>query len=362
MKKTSEVAARYLYIDLIRIISCVFVVIVHVSAIEWNTLSVTSIEWNIANTFNCIGMNGVPLFFMISGALILNSDYRITTKKLFVNKIGKLLLAYLLTMFFYNVIPFLRGWIPWEWNFIRDSLLEGTIYGTGIYHMWFIPVLLVLYMLVPVLKEAFSKKKICEYYLILFGVIGIVLPTLQLIDLPMPLKRFFSFYQGKLSLFMVTGYIGYFVLGHYLHTFVGKMNKKSKITVGIVTLLAILFTVAGCAFDAIGTNTASALFNTPFTINIFLSCCGIYLLCKELNEEKASDKCKRVMHNFAGYTLGIYLIHPFILDLFSPLLVELKNWIPIYFLCIVFRLLIVVTVSTAIIFVLKKIPGIKKII
>lgn len=362
MKKVSGTTDRHLYIDLIRIISCIFVVFIHVSAMEWNTLAVTGIEWNVANIYNCIGMNGVPLFFMISGALMLSNDYQITTKKLFVNKIGKLLLAYFLTMFFYNVVPFLKGWIPWEWRMIRDSLIEGTIYGTGIYHMWFIPVLLVLYMLVPVLKEAFAKKKICEYYLLLFGVIGIVLPTLQLIGLPMPLKRFFSFYQGKLSLFMVTGYIGYFVLGHYLHTFVGKLNKKIKITVGVVTLLASLFTIAGCAFDAGRINLASTLFNTPFTINVFLSCSGIYLLCKELKEEKVSDKCKKVLRNFSGYTLGIYLIHPFVLDLFAPFLAEMKNYIPIYFLCIIFRILIVTAFSTAIIFVLKKIPGIKKII
>lgn len=361
MTNTGLKKNKYVYIDLIRIISCIFVVFIHVSAMEWDTLPVKSIDWNTANIFNCVGMNGVPLFFMISGALFLNKDYQITTRKLVINKIGKLLIAYYLTVFFYNIVPFFKGWVRWEWHYIKECLIEGVIYGTGLYHIWFIPVLLVLYMLTPILKETFLKKKVCEYYLLLYSVIGIILPTLQLFELPGQLDRFFTHYQSQLSLFMVTGYIGYFVLGHYLHSFVGDLSKKKKIAIGIVTCCAVLFTIIGCAWDSFRTDMPSSLFNTPFSINVFISCSGMYLLIREWAKKVNSEKIVKNISGFAKYTLGIYLLHPFVLDTFT-VIADLKNIIPIGLVCIIFQILLTLGITSLIVFVLKKIPVVKKII
>lgn len=352
---------RYIYLDIIRLISCVLVISIHVSAMDWSDVSVRSLDWNIINIYNCIGINGVPLFFMISGALILNQEYQITYKKLFLDKIFKLLAAYYLTAFFYNLLPFFRGWIPCEPVFIKTGLIEPVIYEQGVYHLWFIPVLVVLYMLSPVLKEAFRSRKICEYYLILFIIIGATLPTILLFDFAPPLKHFLSYYEEKASLFMLTGYIGYFVLGHYIHSFTGELSKKKRIMVWIVTIAASVFTIVTCSLDAVRSGEASSLTNTPLSINVFLSCSGIYLLIKHYGAKITSERAGKVLGELSKYTLGIYLLHPFVIGNVS-LITNLNQIFTGSFVLVGLRIFLVTLITFMIVLVLKKIPGIKRIL
>ncbi|MBQ7358782.1 MAG: acyltransferase [Lachnospiraceae bacterium] len=361
METVGRTANRHNYLDLIRALSCVLVVAIHVSAVDFDILSYTSFEWSIARLINCIGMNGVPLFFMISGALLLNSEYQLSTKKLFFDKIGKLLLAYLLTCFFYNLVPFFRGWVPFEWYYIKECLLEGTIYGIGLYHVWFIPVLLGIYLLLPVLRTAFAKKENCEYFLLLFFIAGIVLPTLQLFELPGQIDRFLSHLRDNYFVGMITGYVGYFVLGHYLHSFVTfEWNRKKGVIVAALTVIAILATYAGCLMDSFKTGITSSLFNTPFSINLAVGSQGIFLLAKHLGSKIQSQKALRVIRNFASYTLGIYLLHPFVINTFET--ITKVNYIPVYLISILLRWMVVIVVTFSIVFCVKKIPGIKKLI
>lgn len=59
-----RVSVGYIYyMDLIRVIACVLVVLVHVSALGWNEVSVCSDKWQVMNAFDCLGILGVPLFF-----------------------------------------------------------------------------------------------------------------------------------------------------------------------------------------------------------------------------------------------------------------------------------------------------------
>lgn len=361
METVGRNESRHNYIDLIRALSCVLVVAIHVSAVDFDVFSYTSLEWSIARLINCIGMNGVPLFFMISGALLLNSNYQLSIKKLVFDKIGKLLLAYLLTCFFYNLVPFFRGWVPLEWFYIKECLLEGTIYGIGLYHVWFIPVLLGIYLLLPVLKAAFAKKENCEYFLCLFLIAGIVIPTLQLFELPGQIDRLLSHLKDQYFVDMIMGYVGYFVLGHYLHSFEPfKWTQKKGIIVWILTIIAILSTYVGCLLDSYKTETTSSLFNTPFSMNLALGSCGIFLLVKELGSRIKSEKTHRMIRKFASYTLGIYLFHPFVINTFE--FITKTNYIPLYLLSLILRWGIVVVVTFSMVFLLKMIPGIKRLL
>ena len=72
-----------LYIDILRIVACFSVIMLHASAQPWYSLPVDGIGFKIANSYDALFRFGVPVFVMISGALFLAPDREITIKKLY---------------------------------------------------------------------------------------------------------------------------------------------------------------------------------------------------------------------------------------------------------------------------------------
>lgn len=313
MSKTSLHRPHYYYLDILRIISCFLIVGVHVSALNWNDVSVSTSDWQIMNLYDCICILGVPLFFMISGALFLQEDSALQLRKLYFKNIFRLFLVYHIWLLFYNVLPFLRGEISFTIDNIKYELLDQFLCGIGIYHLWFLPELIILYMLSPILKEAFRKKEICQYFLVLFAIFGAFLP--MILQYYFPYRKYVASYYERSSLVMMTGYIGYFVLGHYLHTYHIDVSKKPKrLLLWLLVMISCTITIVACSIDALHKNQPSTILNTPFTLASMVACFGIFTLCKYY--------CRTItlpangwLHRFASLTFGIYLLHPFMLQI-----------------------------------------------
>ena len=65
--------SRIVWIDLIKVIATFSVIILHSSSGVVNQfLSIDRAIWNIANIYDSMTRMSVPLFFMLSGALLLN--------------------------------------------------------------------------------------------------------------------------------------------------------------------------------------------------------------------------------------------------------------------------------------------------
>ena len=78
MDKSQGTTSRYVYMDLARVVACILVVCVHIAALDFNNYSIQSMEWKLLNAMDSLGLMGVPLFFMLSGALFLNSDRQLS--------------------------------------------------------------------------------------------------------------------------------------------------------------------------------------------------------------------------------------------------------------------------------------------
>ena len=70
---------RKLAYDVIRIIGCALVVLVHVSGSVYESSRLGGSDFMIGNIYNVMGIVGVPLFVMLSGALLLHSGREIST-------------------------------------------------------------------------------------------------------------------------------------------------------------------------------------------------------------------------------------------------------------------------------------------
>ncbi len=65
---------RIFYIDMLRVVACIFVVMIHSSA-TYVVKDIGSFNFWIGNFLDSISRSGVPIFIMISGALMLDENY-----------------------------------------------------------------------------------------------------------------------------------------------------------------------------------------------------------------------------------------------------------------------------------------------
>jgi Uncharacterized protein conserved in bacteria len=70
---------RIFYLDFIRVIAILLVIFIHVSTID-TTKHIGTTDWQIVKMLNYFAHISVPIFFMISGTLILNSQKTLSLK------------------------------------------------------------------------------------------------------------------------------------------------------------------------------------------------------------------------------------------------------------------------------------------
>lgn len=163
---------KYNY-DLLRIVSTVAVISIHVSA---NYLdAIDSAKWLgiyytkhilVSTLFNILGRFAVPCFVMMSGAFNLddkrNADYTFYYKKTF-KKIGIPTILFSIVYFAYSLLNDVILSSTGE-SFLKKILgvLKTAFTGNLYYHMWYLYMMAGIYLLVPLiirLKEDIGERK-----------------------------------------------------------------------------------------------------------------------------------------------------------------------------------------------------------
>lgn len=211
---------KYSY-DILRILAAFSVVMLHSAAQFWYDLDVKSSEWIIANSYDSVFRFGVPVFVMLSGAIFLDWEYKLDVKRLYLHNILRLMLLYIVWSCAYGLLDCTRfgvGTLQLP-DVIREML-------NGRYHLWYLPMIVGIYMLLPILQSWIknAEQKNIEYFLLLFFLLQIGRQTIRAVT-----KRDeISFILNLADVDMVCGYIGYFVWGYYL-IHIGISAKLRKI-------------------------------------------------------------------------------------------------------------------------------------
>lgn len=301
-----ESSKRNMSFDHIRIFACFSVVLLHVSAWFWYNRPLLSADWIIADAYNVLTRAGVPLFVMISGALFLNPDKETDIGRLWKKHILRLFVIYLLWMTIYAIRTFLQ--FPQEEQTIKAFV---KLLLNGHYHLWFIPMLIGIYAMIPFLRAWTQNATISEfrYFFLLFFLFQIVRTSLRsFIENPEALTFIDNFRWEQ-----ICNYIGYFVLGYYL-TYVGISEKANRILwfslpicyLGnlLVSMLQNLHAVQAKSefFDSFGI----------FTFFIVIAIFQFFTTRKAAaTENRPSSK---LVLEISKSTLGVYLMHLIIME------------------------------------------------
>ena len=340
---------RIFYLDQLRVLAMIGVIIIHVSASFVLKLKPGTYGFFLSSIFNMFGHNfAVPLFVMISGALLLGRQYKI------IDFLKKRLSRIIIPFIFWAIITIILGVLFLDKGFTSEyciNIFLGMEGSLGI-HFWFIWMLIGVYLFIPIINSFVNEYglKGVEYFLIVW-VVTIILNTLGLLP----------FYKLELSYF--TGFLGYAVLGYYLK------NKEIKINKQILILLTIIGFLSALIISTHLTNTwsttAGELNSGNLPIIQLISCTSIFILFKTFNENtnKISKFLKdtiigKITLSLSICSYGIYLSQQIILAIIISIYFNVHGnpikWIP-------FITLTVLIISWIITLTLSKTPYIKKL-
>ena len=304
--------------DLLRILAALSVVSIHASAKLWYQFPIHSVDWMISNAINVLSRFGVPMFFMISGALLLAPDREITLKELWLRHILRLFIIYVIWSCIYGINSYLALCADTiSWKDLTKSMLTGS------YHLWFLPYLLGIYALHPILKKwtGNASKKDLQYFLLLFFVFSILKTTLASFIRTPEVLTFLDSFKMELA----CSFTAYFVLGYYLFH-IGISEKWTKrLFIGFPFFC--ILNIAISTFQNWHFNELTSDFSNTFGLFTMLMTATIFLFfTKKTFQKESSEGCQKIWKQLAKGTLGVYLIH--LLILYQPFIGKLYDSFP----------------------------------
>lgn len=343
---------RSIYLDMLKIISCIAVITIHVSAVGFKNTNINSIAWNISNVFNNISRFAVPVFVMVSGALFLNENKKLDIKKLWLKNILHLVIIYIFWTLIYAIYSVYN---KYGINGLNVTEVIKNAIKSSYYHLWFIPMLIGIYILIPVIKPIVKDgRKTIEYFLIIAFIFKVIPDTIKLFEFPY--VKYIKAILNRINIEMI-GYVVYFVLGHYLNTYV--LKKKTRNIIYILGILSVVISIVGTWGYSMYKSKAVETLCREFSITTVTMSIAIFTLFKYLFDTKVFSKSfKSIIIHLSKTSLGIYLVHILFKDI-------MKNQLGVKFtktyLTPVYVLIIFIA-SYLVSFVLSKIPKVNKYI
>ena len=287
---------RIIYYDLLRVVATFIVIFRHVCASEFHEYPF-SINWCIASTYNFLVPRAVPIFVMISGALMLNPNKEITYQDILKRRIPRLLLAYVFWTLLYVLYSFaLRGFA----GFTIKRLFSQAIVAPC-FHLWFLPMLMGVYLLIPMLRKIAQDIKLLRYALIIWIVFEFV-SFFQFVEVLKVVKHFYSLFNMN----SIVGFSGYFLLGYFLsrHDF----SKKLRIWLYLMGIAGTLVVLFGNLYVSFSMGKGNERFSSNLSLQVTVIVTALFVLSKEL-----APKCGTFTLKFIDFVrkdlFGIYLTH-----------------------------------------------------
>lgn len=193
-----NVLGRVAYIDVIRIVATFGVIALHVFCTEYHS-SVGTYHWYVSVVGDSLVRWSVPLFVMISGALFLQPAKDVSFRILLKKYIPRLLLAYVFWSIAYSTMTAI-GYII-NGRELRLGLLVPH------FHLWYIPMLIGVYLLIPLLRKIVFEEKLARAALLIW--IGYLIGCFCKFNQIPQIGILFNSNS-------IIGYAGYFVLGYYV--------------------------------------------------------------------------------------------------------------------------------------------------
>lgn len=342
-------------IEILRVISMICVVFLH-SITQGLRTDIDCVKWDILNILSAFATASVPIFFMISGALILSSEKTYSPKYILKKRIPRLILP----LMFWSFIAVVKeyGFIWYYFDIIDvwgafTSFIKFPQQQVAI-HFWFMYYLIPIYLISPVLKVIMDKcPKNIFIYISSIWILIIMLFSIRPI--------FPEYLQPLLNIGFINNigfvnmYLGYFVLGYilYKHKF-NITNRQLEIIAGICIITISVIT-------AVITHK-NREYNEWFKSykNIFVLILSIAIFLRFIRVERLPKIAEKIILWLSSLSFGIYLMHNIYISALGSLdvpMVSIWEILNVFTQTFFVSIVVIQTLKSIKEFIIKKVQG-----
>jgi len=358
MSKEQKDEGFLLPVDLIRTVAIVFVILLHASAEPNPNIDMMSPQagqlWWTADIYGAIARTAVPLFVMLTGALLLQPSkteepLRVFFKKRW-NRIGIPVIFWMIVFFAWNTLARGQPLTP-------TSIVDGVLVGPYV-QFWYVYLLIGLYLITPVIRVvvAHANWSTARYFLLLWFIGTGVVSLLTLTSFSSQVVWF------RDNVFLITGMLGYFFLGAYITRLkLRRFITFSILVGGVVWTIFATYLLIGSLGEFYST-----FFMDASSFSIILISIAIFLILAAVPNQSLQKwpKANKILQTISANTLPIYLFHLIILETLQKgylgIQISVTSLNPV--IAIPLATAVTLLMSLAIIVPLKKVPFVARII
>ncbi len=296
-------SSRYLYITVLNVLSALSVVGLHTNTSFWQF----SRErwWFSANIIESVLYFAVPVFFMLTGATLLDYTKRCDTKTYFTRRIKKTVIPF----FFWSLAALLFRIYFFKnisWDVVSVSYIIDGVLNTKFNDLyWFFKPLFALYLSIPLFSciRDDVKIKVLKYLATVCFLINCLLPFLLTV---FKIKIHFPIVVSVGS-----GYLLYLIIGYLLSKM--DFSKREKRTIYFLAFLGLILHMCGTYFLSMEAGKVIKTFKGYNNVPCILYSMGIFLFIKDNAQALRSMFIRKSLEQLKGYAFAIYLLHWFVM-------------------------------------------------
>ncbi len=343
-------------VDLIRTIAIGLVVLLHASNEALQASSVPLPYWWTAIVYKSLALSCVPLFVMLSGALLLQPEKLDEPIRVFLKKrLSRIGLAFV----FWNMVYLAWGFyitnVPVTLNNVVQGIVKDLFTGAW-YQFWFIYLIIGLYLITPILRVIIShgNPRITRYLIAIWFAGVAIIPLIQL----------GLGYTLDAGVFAIGGFIGYFVMGNYLQ----KITLRSALLYGllIASFVGTIFGVWLMTYP-LSSLAQNNYFLGYLTVNVIVGSAALFLILLKVKPDWPGTNhiaSRQVVQAISKNTLPIFLFHVIILETLERGLLGFKISFTTLNPIIEIPLLAALTffITLGLVLLMRRVPLLKKLI
>ncbi|EPJ6120609.1 acyltransferase [Klebsiella aerogenes] len=329
-------------IDLARSISCFLVVLLHVAGYGFYE---NGPNWFSANLIDSFTRVCVPVFIMITGALLIRDEPSKAVKK-----ITRVVVCIFFWSVFYTIVDGIKFNSILNW-------LTSIIQTPQKYHLWYLYACIGFYISIPVLRKFYIHSEKNTVYII---------TALWIIILCVPLiEKTTGFRMSDLLVKYQLNYssllFGYLLLGKLVYDACEKQLSKKALALSLTLYVAFsLITAVATQKWSDVNNKPDALFYSNLSPFVVVASASFFSFLLLIN--KAMPSIHKVTKFISKLSLGVYCIHIVFLELFIKAFIKNSNKLNLNIIETALLAALVFLISIISVWILQKIKPLRFIL
>ncbi len=306
-------------------------------------------NWLLALGIEVVFYWAVPIFFMLTGATLLNYRNRYDTRTFLVKRFKRTGIPFIFwSLLFYLLISVGLGGAHLGVRTFCSMALNTEI--EGVY--WFFIPLFSIYLSMPLISLVAKREKVLAYGVAVNFLLQGVFPYLA--------AAFNISWNGGLSVSAFSGMLIYVGMGYLLSNHA--LCKKQRCLLYASAALVMIFRFAYTAVSSSELGYLDRLFFSYSAFPAIVQGAAVFVFFKQIDTDWIGDRGAKILNKVSACSFGIYLIHKPILD---QLVINGEHGLGIPMESVALRTgggILIYAACLVIVLVLKRIPLLKKVV